>query len=551
MDKDTVNKAGRIIAIVLASIFLLACLLQLVLLVWGGDIIRSKIEKEIEKGSDKLYSFKAEKIVPSLFGRSVTFKNAHFAPNPDVYKSLKEKNEADRRLYNVNVKRLKLKGIHLSKLFFDDEVEINNFFLENPDIIIIDHPDVKKKEDEKAKFTLYELFSPKYSSVTLGDLTIQKGTFNLIEAGKDSLLKIHITGLDSELKDILVDSSNGKNNVKLFEAGSFDYRLDSINIAIDNGMNDLSCGEIRYSSGEKNLMIKNIKLKPKAGKFEYAQSFGHEKDRLNLSVSEIVASDFSSVEFLQSGVLNIGRLVLNNFDMDAFRDKRLKLADKIKKLPQEMLREISLPIKIDTLELNGNKISYSEYHAEGKEGLIYFTNINGIISNITNIKTDSIGNHMKVKARGYIYGKSRLDADFDFHIFDENNLFYYSGYLNKIDATAFNQMSVPVADLEIEEAIINDMEFHASANTNVATGTMTLKYDNLKVEIVNKELKSFLANTFVIKNSNPQDDELREGKMYFERDKRKAITNYVWKSILSGMKSSIGMDKHLPESKDE
>ena len=62
---------------------------------------------------------------------------------------------------------------------------------------------------------------------------------------------------------------------------------------------------------------------------------------------------------------------------------------------------------------------------------------------------------------------------------------------------------------------------------------------------------SFLANTFVINNKNPNGKNLRVGEIYFERDKQKSIFNFLWKSLLSGIKPSLGINEKNKKDKDE
>ncbi len=144
-----------------------------------------------------------------------------------------------------------------------------------------------------------------------------------------------------------------------------------------------------------------------------------------------------------------------------------------------------------------------------------------------------------------------MEANFSIPVFHENNLFYFSGRLEQTDATYFNEMSVPIGGVSIESATIQKMEFNAQATTTQSHGTMKLYYDNLKIKIQDQEsgktkgIQTLLANLLVVKNANPKNEEFREGEMRFKRDTRKAITNYCWKTILSGLKSSIGMSPDL------
>jgi hypothetical protein len=56
-----------------------------------------------------------------------------------------------------------------------------------------------------------------------------------------------------------------------------------------------------------------------------------------------------------------------------------------------------------------------------------------------------------------------------------------------------------------------------------------------------KVMKTFFANAFVVKKNNPGFKFFpRDGAMYYERDPQKIIIDYVTKTALSGVVSSIG-----------
>jgi hypothetical protein len=50
----------------------------------------------------------------------------------------------------------------------------------------------------------------------------------------------------------------------------------------------------------------------------------------------------------------------------------------------------------------------------------------------------------------------------------------------------------------------------------------------------------------LLSDSNPNDDgKLKHGIIYFERDESKGFFNFVWKSLLSGIKSSVGVNSKM------
>ncbi|HYH55432.1 MAG TPA: hypothetical protein VD772_02405, partial [Anseongella sp.] len=91
--------------------------------------------------------------------------------------------------------------------------------------------------------------------------------------------------------------------------------------------------------------------------------------------------------------------------------------------------------------------------------------------------------------------------------------------------------------------------FSFEADSSRSKGSMKFYYNNLSVELLGKEdseenmkVASALANMLLLNSSNPPPEgPLRTGTISFRRIKNKSIFNYLWKSLLSGFKVSVGV----------
>jgi hypothetical protein len=96
---------------------------------------------------------------------------------------------------------------------------------------------------------------------------------------------------------------------------------------------------------------------------------------------------------------------------------------------------------------------------------------------------------------------------------------------------------------------IDAMNFDFMANNAKATGKMTMLYHGLNIAVKNKRtddttafkerLISFIANKQVLDSNPIPGNEVREGIIDYERDPERSFFNYCYKSILSGIKSSL------------
>ena len=117
-----------------------------------------------------------------------------------------------------------------------------------------------------------------------------------------------------------------------------------------------------------------------------------------------------------------------------------------------------------------------------------------------------------------------------------------------------------IEKIRIEEGHINKMEFNADADRDYSTGTMVLNYDDLKLSFLKNDAKSghedlgllsSLANV-VIRSFNPaknSNNSAEPAEIFFERDKNKSIFNYMAKSMISGIKSTVIPGFNMTEEK--
>ncbi|MDZ7682012.1 MAG: hypothetical protein U5J63_09965 [Fodinibius sp.] len=86
-------------------------------------------------------------------------------------------------------------------------------------------------------------------------------------------------------------------------------------------------------------------------------------------------------------------------------------------------------------------------------------------------------------------------------------------------------------------------------NADSAKGNAILRYRDLKISLLDREtneqnfskkVTSLLANTFKVKRDNAGPNP-RKATIEFEHNSKKSVFNYWWKSLLSGLKTSIGI----------
>ena len=305
------------------------------------------------------------------------------------------------------------------------------------------------------------------------------------------------------------------------------------------------------SSDSMTLQADRFSIHPNYSEYPFAARHKYQTDRFEALFEAVTLHHFSFSDFIKSGDLISSYIEIGTMEMKVFRDNR-KSFHHINKLPfQEMIYNYHGAIRIDSIALSGGNVSYAEHAALANEaGRISFEKIIARIYKITN---DPVYKHEKgyleLYARALLMGKGKLNVHLKGRLFDQQNTFSLSGNLGSMAVEALNPILEKNAFIYATSGNIESMNFNLLANNNKATGTMTLLYHGLDIAVKNKRtddttaikerVTSILANLKLM-NSNPgRKETIRVGIIDKMRDPEKFLFNYCFKSILSGIKSSI------------
>jgi hypothetical protein len=119
--------------------------------------------------------------------------------------------------------------------------------------------------------------------------------------------------------------------------------------------------------------------------------------------------------------------------------------------------------------------------------------------------------------------------------------------LVEVNPMVCNLMAVKVVSGKVNKAIIPLV----NANDDFAKGTMILYYNDLSIDIRDKEhttwskiktgVIGWVVNDLVISDDNPdKSGVMKTGTIYARRKKELGFPNFLWVSVFSGLKSTVG-----------
>lgn len=316
---------------------------------------------------------------------------------------------------------------------------------------------------------------------------------------------------------------------------------------------DYDFGNVVLNSMKKELKIDYFKIIPYKNELPFAAAEAFQQDRYQVNLSGITLSGIQ-IDDLLNNKIEATDLVINKTNAKIYRDltRTLKKESKVGNYPSQMLQKLDMPINIQKATLSDAYIEYREKEEKSDStGVVTFVGSHLTISNITNVpavikKNNEFNIVFKTKALGSI----PLSGNFKFILNSKDGNFVVNGKTTSFDAVNLNKVSIPMALVRLKSGKINSMDFHFSGNNVGAKGSFVMKYEDLKVDVLKidkdskdikkKGLVTFFANTLV-KNNNPQNGKLREETPSFERNIYKSFFNLVWKTLFTGLKSTLGI----------
>ena len=360
--------------------------------------------------------------------------------------------------------------------------------------------------------------------------------------------------MNVKMVNILVDSAH-RGIKRIFNTDDIRIALNGIRIKTQDGMYTIIPGEIGLSTGISTFWIRDIQVKPNYSNYDFSRKLGYQMDRIELSIKKILISRFNIRQLIIYHKFIAGLITVEDLNVNDYRDKRVPERPDFKPpMPHQALLKLKMYLKIDTVSLNGGRVTYSE-QVNDQPGTLFFDKMNGTVLNLTN---DSLliqrKTMMGVNVSMYLMGKGFMNVNLKIPLGAKKSAFTFSATLSKMELKEVNPMLTKLVTAEITSGkVVKMMIASVKADDDRSIGKMDFYYKDLTIKI-NSEKKDLwskvktgainvAANTFV-SNSNPRKNgSFSEGIIYFERDKHKSLFNFLWKSAFSGIKSTIGINK--------
>lgn len=453
----------------------------------------------------------------------------------------------------------------LSKIDFN-RISINNTFPAMVSIqkIQLHHPEIKYQIPQN-QLTQHPSDTGKLSKINLpksleqlqiDTLVLSDLDFHQTQRKDSGVVHTVFTDLNVQANHILLDTTGiSADDFSFIESTRIE--LGKNNFISSDSLYVSSIAAVNFNFSHQSLTLDSLHLVPRYPDSEFFEKAVYQTDQMNVFGEKIVCGNIRLKNFIKTGTIHIGSVDIYGLVANLYRDKRFPMDPRAyKKMPQEMISEIHKPFLIDSVITHDAEIHYKEIVEKAKEpGYIYFNRFNFKLYHLTNIHEQLMNDsiiYLNLKAK--IMGQTDLNLHLFLDMKSSVQQFWFSGYTETLNFKILNPVTQNLVGIDMQGGDGRVLMPMIKGDNSHTTGSVLFLYKKLKVGLYNREkaktttgvakgMANLLLNDVFIRSNNPTFlKKPKTGIVYSDRVTEKSFVFYVWKSILSGMVSTFGIN---------
>ncbi|MFB2121189.1 hypothetical protein [Parapedobacter sp. 2B3] len=520
-------------------------------------ILDTQLKEAIINSTDSLYLIAYDGLDFNLITGNASIKNLRLTADTARYAQMERLQQAPDNIYNVRIANLRIRQFHPRRILTERRLHIDDIVIDTPSIHVVSkyhayNDTVTTERDER---TLYQRISNILREVGVSRIALNDIHFKFSKKTDSTSNETELHNLNVLVSDILIDSLSQFDTTRFYHTRAIDIDMPGLRYETPDSFYYVSFDRLQIATLDKRLTLSGLKYAPRMSKAEYFKRKQQAKDMAVIAFPTIRLENIDLQRFVRNQKLYAGSLHIDSGTVAIANDLRYpkKPTNKIGKSPHQLLLKLKQPIKIDSVLLNNVDISYAEVSRKyKKEGVITFNRTSGVFRNVTNDSLALLQDQtMAADLTSYMMDTGKLDVEFTFDMLDERGGHTYKGTLGPMTGTHFNRILTPLLNAEVASANIKGLSFDVKADDHRARGSLRFDYNNMRLNLLtndengeqsSKKVISFLANSFIINDSNPDaNGKYHTGRINYVRPESYSFFKTLWQSLLQGIKECAGI----------
>ena len=519
--------------------------------IWIGIKIRRTIEREAAALTGGICRVEVRHARFNLFNRSVRLRGITLSTDSTALAAKGTPLESLR----IELEQLFIKGIRWENSRGDRSLSLGELTLQSPVVRLVRNSDYRRPDQDstapKAKRHAREQLAAFAGQIAIGRFALTGGTFDYCELRNGKRLCHGIDGITLQTDHLGLDASSSDPEHD-FLSGDFHTTIGGITYLLDDGNIKLEIDSLGVDTKTGGLSLRGIRLLPQLPKSDFAALTRNHTDWTQAVAAAVDCNGVDFAALLNDKSLKIDSVAVRNVILGSYKNRQVPQRQRIKPLFYESLHKLPWDVDIRRIRFDSLDVTYQELSPTGTTpGTITFNELNGDFFGLTNRPRNG-RTSFTIKAQGKLMNRGRMQATFTLPVDSTDNDFTVTGRLGPLNAEALNPITEPLTNLYIDNGRINGMNFSIAGNAMQSSVTLELRYDSLNVawmknengRLQERKFLSAVLDGLVLTHSNPDSQGMRTGSGTTERDQYRSQFNYLWKSLLPGVKSTLmGRDR--------
>lgn len=454
---------------------------------------------------------------------------------------------------NIRVKDILLNDLKMSPGHVQPRLFIGSLLLEQPELNL---KNSNKKSREKKAFSLedidlFKTIKGQFSALSINRIELADFNFSMPITIKGNTKTYDFNNIDLALEGIVIDSNNiAFANDKFLYCDDFRLNLPHFSMISPDRFYNYSFEKMSLSSHDKSIRFDSVMMVSRYDRKTFAANQIFQADQLDVTIPVLNLEGISYREAIFRSRYTLEKLQLQNPQILVYKDKTLSPdTSTYKSMPAQAIESLRFYLNIDTIQFSDGFVKYEERsQIIDANGEIYFDRLNGKITGFSNDEDfRNFGGSLKIDVQARLMAEADVSLNAFFPLNSEEQDFVVIASMNTLDAVSLNPLIQPLTRMQAKGGVLQQLQMNVKGNDKEAYGQMMLHYEDLKIEVLKKNMQesnlaSFLANSILIKKNNNNIFRIRKGPIYYQRIPYRGVIHYLAHFAIMGAKTSVGID---------
>lgn len=381
--------------------------------------------------------------------------------------------------------------------------------------------------------------------LTVAGVQVEAGNIDLCRWEKKDTAHLQVSGLQATLDSLAISPRGGEKSSWKQAAAT----LEKVSYSIPGKDKTVAGDSLAFDTQSEQLTLARMQVISHYPKEHFTQRSRSRRDWIDVDLRELSAHRIQAAEWFRHRRLFIDSISLGSARVHSYKNRQIPVPERVKPLIHESLANFPFAFAIRHITFSDTQATYEELPLQGKTaGIVHFTGMRGDWSDLSNIP-----GYYPQASRLITFGKLMetgvVEADIRLPVSRPQDRFRITGTLKSMPFSAINPIITPLAHIRINTGELHRLDFTVSGDSVRSGVRLDLRYDRLNIEVLKREgrrsggervVLSELAN-LILKESNPDIRGHRIAETTTERNPRRSAFNYLWHSLLDGVKVTVGI----------